>query len=1440
MTDLAALGFAIDSSPAVKAAGDLDKMTASAGRSEKGVADAVRRATDAINNLSSGMAGYSTNIAKALEQAQRPVQQTVRSFGDLRASLDPLYASSRRYASVMDEVAAAVRRGEASQDDANRVMALAERRYLGVADAIEEQRRSVSDLRASLDPLYASSKHYEAAQEQLTAAVRAGVIGQEEANRVLAMAQQRYLAPVAPMQRLAAAQATTSGSSNQLTSAVTNASFQIQDFAVQVASGQAATMALAQQLPQLLGAFGMAGKIALFGSILGTLVAVSAAVIPKIDGVSEAVGRMMNGMDEATGVITAVKDGLSFLGDNIDRIVVYTATGAAGWAAYTAAMALANVGTISLAGSLTFLRGAMMRTGILAVVVAAGELVYQFARLVKGAGGFGEAMGLLSDVAIEVGSRARDAFAGAASYVISAYATISSRASGFAADIIEGIVSIPDTLVNAFKWATATVGTLFENIPGLIGSGLTAAANAVIGAVEKLVQKAIDGINFLISGVNKIPGVAIDAIGRVGLDRVADSTVGTVQKALDSFSTDGIVAGLRTAQAEWQNTADVAGAAGQELLAGVTAPMQSITPLMDAISKADSLFELPNLKKSLDDAGGAAGKAAKQIDEMQKAADRWRERIEQVGPPIEKYNREMAELNRLQKAGLLTMEEVARAQRLVNEEYADAVPMIGTVADAWGYFLTGGLRDFKGFASSIIDGFRSMISEMIATAARNRIVIGITGGAAGLGGTTAAAGQAGGMSIPGFPGMGLLGKIGGFGSGILSGITAPLQAAMSAATQGGLMQGFQAWNASLNGMASGMNGIGAMIGAYAGPAMLGMGAGSLIAGGYSIGGNATLVNGLGTAVGAAILGPIGGLIGGALGGLANRLFGKKLVGQGIGVRFNGDVSDGYSYQKYDGGVFGGGGTKERGIGGAAERAIRETYGEMRDSVSEMAKSLGLATGVLDTFRYSFRFSTEGLSQEEIDERLSQELTGVADKMAELILATDKYTNEGENSLETMTRLVTSMTGVNSIMDTLGHTFRAAGLAGADMASDLADLFGGMDAMTTATEQFYNLFYTEEQRRTTLQRQLGEQLAKIDVTMPRTRDAYMALIEAQDLTTEKGRETYAALIQMAQGMDSVLPSIGNFTEAMQKIAGTVATDLATAMERAQTAAQTYAQSSALWYRTAESLQTFLRDLNSSQLSYVTAQQALTGQRSYFDSQLAKALSGDADAAGTLTGAASTLLTGYRQASSSRVDYAMMAAQVAAGVRQAAGYAQGQGSTDEKLAGLYQDQLDAMTAIRDYLNGSSLDNLDATLARLSGTMLAVQGAIDVLAPAADGTVGALAKAMEALRQAYLSERALGAAEGIPGYARGGNFSGGLRIVGENGPELEATGPARIYSASQTSDMLAGTATADEVRALREENRQLAMRIETNTRQMAKVLQKWDRIGQPPEQAATGDVA
>lgn len=86
--------------------------------------------------------------------------------------------------------------------------------------------------------------------------------------------------------------------------------------------------------------------------------------------------------------------------DNIGRLTTYAATFATLLASrWVAGLAAAALSVRGLATALVVLRGALIRTGIGALIVGAGELIYQFTKLVRGAGGFGEALELMGDVA---------------------------------------------------------------------------------------------------------------------------------------------------------------------------------------------------------------------------------------------------------------------------------------------------------------------------------------------------------------------------------------------------------------------------------------------------------------------------------------------------------------------------------------------------------------------------------------------------------------------------------------------------------------------------------------------------------------------------------------------------------------------------------------------------------------------------------------------------------------------------------------------------------------------------------------------------------------------------------------------------------------------------------------------------------------------------------
>jgi tape measure domain-containing protein len=88
----------------------------------------------------------------------------------------------------------------------------------------------------------------------------------------------------------------------------------------------------------------------------------------------------------------------------------------------------------------------------------------------------------------------------------------------------------------------------------------------------------------------------------------------------------------------------------------------------------------------------------------------------------------------------------------------------------------------------------------------------------------------------------------------------------------------------------------------------------------------------------------------------------------------------------------------------------------------------------------------------------------------------------------------------------------------------------------------------------------------------------------------------------------------------------------------------------------------------------------------------------------------------------------------------------------------------------------------------------------------------------------------------FAMGGMHDGGWRLVGENGPELEYTGPSRIYNNGQTSEMLNNGELVAEVKYLREELRNAMFQVAKNTGKSYDMLNRWNGNGLPE----TRDVA
>ena len=153
--------------------------------------------------------------------------------------------------------------------------------------------RSFKKLKASIDPVYRAELNLKKTQDLLNQSVRKGVVTQGEATRMM-----RQYTTATKNGAVAAGQMSrrmSSGVSQQrrIGLAVQNSSYQFADLAVQIGGGVAPSQALAMQLPQLLGGFGI------LGSVMGAVVAIGIPLGRALFGMGDAAADVSDDVDDA-------------------------------------------------------------------------------------------------------------------------------------------------------------------------------------------------------------------------------------------------------------------------------------------------------------------------------------------------------------------------------------------------------------------------------------------------------------------------------------------------------------------------------------------------------------------------------------------------------------------------------------------------------------------------------------------------------------------------------------------------------------------------------------------------------------------------------------------------------------------------------------------------------------------------------------------------------------------------------------------------------------------------------------------------------------------------------------------------------------------------------------------------------------------------------------
>ena len=739
------------------------------------------------------------------------------------------------------------------------------------------------------------------------------------------------------------------------------------------------------------------------------------------------------------------------------------------------------------------------------------------------------------------------------------------------------------------------------------------------------------------------------------------------------------------------------------------------------------------------------------------------------------------------------------AEKLREELEAPMVNAIESVSNAFGDFIADGLRDFKSFASSIVNSFKSMIAQMIATAARNKIMLSLGMGGSGFA-AQAAAGQVAGVGGNSFGGplgsmIGSFGSGGGFGGGT------------------GLLGG-------IGGIASGVSGIFSGGGLSASFANLG----GLMSGS---------VGGMG-AIGAAL--PALGAVAVVIGLLSKK---TKLLDSGLRTTVEGfDVAIETFKKTQSSRLFGllKGSKVTAYEAASAEVAdpLIEAIGNMQQSIVDAAGTLGIGANAFDDFSYQFKLSLKGLTEEEQLQKINEEIVKMGDSFASLTghFETMNELLEAANQRMQLQNRLDQLLGNNQAILTRQREaeLKAMHELNRPLAQAIYDL---EDANAAVANSFAALRASIDLEKTRVQDSfaslldgLKERLDVVNETMQQSRNIYDMLANAVS-----GRSVTSGISQTFARREGALGFIrgGDFSdekklrEALDVVAEPTEDLFGSFVDYARDFARTSitleeAKKVAQVQLTADEKQVLLLEeqIVSAEANRDAQLDALDQQYQMMVDQYNALLGIDtsvksvSDAIATLGSAISGLAAAQAAAKA--------AAAVPAG------------------ASAVMTEAQKVSAARSSLGGSISSSSNAYEKHMKGEA-------DLLKSAASVGVNISGKTGVEIMREISSKLGGGTHLSLDNetatkqFAMGGYHTGGLRMVGERGPELEATGPSRIFSHNQTSGMFRDPDLKDAVRSLKEEvsglrseQRQIQMGISKYIKRGYDIERKWDVDGLP----------
>jgi hypothetical protein len=313
-----------------------------------------------------------------------------------------------------------------------------------------------------------------------------------------------------------------------------------------------------------------------------------------------------------------------------------------------------------------------------------------------------------------------------------------------------------------------------------------------------------------------------------------------------------------------------------------------------------------------------------------------------------------------------------------------------------------------------------------------------------------------------------------------------------------------------------------------------------------------IASGIGAGIGFAIGGPVGGAIGSALGSLVGGLFGGK-VGKPDSLTTAtlslSGVSSITKLMQNDGGkaapfkdmatgiadnftklVTGLGGDLKRYDGDNSLGAKKSEYWTSQDMANFGVRVRENMLEVLVNTPYGHLGGgsfVNGKDSDAVAENVNaayvnalKAFTDLPDYIMKLVddFEITKKAKAGDaNSATTFLNFLAGLKSLHDAMDVMPPLFDKLKLAVDGITNPAA--LNAVNAQVSALSAFYSLFYSQQEQFDFSVSQLQKAFTGLNLAMPNSRDAYRALVEGVDTTTQSGLDLFNALVSLAPSMDA---------------------------------------------------------------------------------------------------------------------------------------------------------------------------------------------------------------------------------------------------------------------------------------------------------------------------------